>query len=296
MATFSERLASRVRQTQSRVCLGIDPRPEAHPATHPDRFAGDPAKVARAVVHYFQAILESCHERLACIKPQVAFFERLGIPGLIGLAQLVADAKRLELPVLIDAKRGDIATTAAAYADAYLGDGVFAGDALTVNPYLGLDALEPFFTAAEIGGRGVFVLVKTSNPGSSDLQDLDLAAGGTVHERLADRLTERATRCLDALGLSPIGAVVGATQPESLGALRSRLPHSWLLLPGYGAQGGTAARLAPAFRADGLGAIVSASRSLTYLSDEADFAARSRRAVDTMRAAIDDALAQGVSM
>ena len=296
MATFSERLAERVVRTGSSVCLGIDPRPAAHPATHPDRFEADPAKVARAVVHYFQAILESCHELLACVKPQSAFFERLGIPGLIALAQLMADAATLGLPVLLDAKRGDIGSTAAAYAEAYLGSGVFASDALTVNPYLGLDALEPFFAAAEANDRGVFVLVKTSNPGSGDLQDLATVAGGTVHEVLAARLTERAARCRDDIGLSPIGAVVGATHPERLAGLRERLPYSWLLLPGFGAQGGSAAGIAPAYRADGLGALVSASRSLSYLGDGADFALRSRAAVEGMRAAIDGAMSHGVSM
>lgn len=294
MTSFSERLATRVEATGSAVCMGIDPRPEAHPSTHPDRFDGDPAKVARAVVRYFQEILEATHELLACVKPQAAFFERLGIPGLIALAQLIADAKRLGIPVLLDAKRGDIGSTAQAYADAYLGDGVFSSDALTVNPFLGLDTLEPFFTAAERNGRGVFVLVKTSNPGSGDLQDLELATGGSVASHLAARLSERAQQSLDRYGLSPIGAVVAATHPEHLHRLRAELPHSWLLVPGYGAQGGTAARVAAALRPDGLGALITASRSLTYHGDVSDVVARSRAAAEAMHDAIVRAR-QGVS-
>jgi orotidine-5'-phosphate decarboxylase len=294
MTSFSERLAARVEATGSAICMGIDPRPEAHPATHPDRFEGDPAKVARAVVRYFQEILEVTHDLLACVKPQAAFFERLGIPGLIALAQLIADAKELGIPVLLDGKRGDIGSTAEAYADAYLGDGVFSSDAMTVHPFLGLDSLEPFFTAAERVGRGVFVLVKTSNPGSGDLQDLELAAGGTVASHLAARLTERAQRSLDRYGLSPIGAVVAATDPDRLRALRTELPHSWLLVPGYGAQGGTAAGVAAALRPDGLGALISASRSLTYHDGASDVVDRSRAATKAMRDAVAQA-AQGVS-
>jgi orotidine-5'-phosphate decarboxylase len=294
MITFSERLAARVAATGSAVCMGIDPRPEAHPSTHPDRFEGDPAKVARAVVRYFQEILEVNHDLLACVKPQAAFFERLGIPGLIALAQLIADAKRLGIPVLFDGKRGDIGSTAEAYADAYLDDGVFSSDALTVHPYLGLDTLEPFFAAAETRGRGVFVLVKTSNPGSGDLQDLELAAGGTVASHLAARLTERAARNLDRHGLSPIGAVVAATHPDHLRHLRGLLPHSWILVPGYGAQGGTADGIAAAARSDGLGALISASRSLTYHGDGRDVIERSRAATEAMHGAVAKAI-QGVS-
>lgn len=290
MDPFAQRLSRRIRALDSRVCLGIDPRPEAHPLTHPERFDNDPAKTARAVVHYFQAVLDGCAGLVACVKPQTAFFERLGIPGLIALAQLIADARARELPVIVDGKRGDIGSTAAAYADAYLADGVFAGDALTVNPFLGLDTLEPFATAAAERGRGVFVLLKTSNPGSGDLQDLELASGEPLHQHLAARLTEMAGRFLDPDGLSPIGAVVGATHPEALARLRAALPHSLLLVPGYGAQGAGATEVAPAFFADGGGAVVNASRSLTYTTDGDDIASAARRAAEAMRDAINRAL------
>lgn len=151
---FAERLFERIKKTNSRVCLGIDPRPESHSLTHPERFEGDPAQIARAVVHYFQAIIQATHENVACYKLQSAFFEALGVPGIIALAQLIADVRARGIPVILDAKRGDIGATAEAYARSYLGNGVFASDALTVNPYLGEDGLEPFVTQANKADRG----------------------------------------------------------------------------------------------------------------------------------------------
>lgn len=294
-APFAQRLHDRVDATGSVVCLGIDPRPERHPSTHPDTHDRDPAKVARAVAAYFRDIVVAAQPHLACVKLQSAFFERLGIPGLIAMAQLLADVRELGLPAVLDAKRGDIGSTAEAYADAYLGDGVFAADALTVQPYLGMDAIEPFVAAAERGQRGVFVLVRTSNPGGADLQDLELAHSGTgalsVADRLADLLTERAREMpLDARGYGPVGAVVGGTVPERMHALRARLPHSVLLVPGFGAQGASAADVAGAFDARGYGAVVSASRSLTYLQGDepAEEAARAAESMKhELRAAID---------
>jgi len=287
---FSERLHERIQQTNSRVCLGLDPRPEAHPLTHPERFGSDPAQIAKAVVNYFRAIIEATADAVACYKPQAAFFEALGIPGLIALAQLMADIRAIKIPVILDAKRGDIGTTAAAYAQAYLGDGVFAADALTVNPYLGVDSLEPFITQAVSAGRGLFVLVKTSNPGSRDFQDTRLKSGQTLYEQVADTLTALAEANRDRSGYSPVGAVVGATYPRELAALRRRLPHSLLLVPGYGAQGGSAEDIAPAFDARGLGAVVNASRGLTYTTTGDDFAERTRQLTLAMRDALNHAI------
>ncbi|MBS3934158.1 MAG: orotidine-5'-phosphate decarboxylase [Truepera sp.] len=290
MQPFSERLHERIQQTNSRVCLGLDPRPEAHPLTHPERFGSDPAQIAKAVVNYFRAIIEATADAVACYKPQAAFFEALGIPGLIALAQLMADIRAIKIPVILDAKRGDIGTTAAAYAQAYLGDGVFAADALTVNPYLGVDSLEPFITQAVSAGRGLFVLVKTSNPGSRDFQDTRLKSGQTLYEQVADTLTALAEANRDRSGYSPVGAVVGATYPRELAALRRRLPHSLLLVPGYGAQGGSAEDIAPAFDARGLGAVVNASRGLTYTTTGDDFAERTRQLTLAMRDALNHAI------
>ena len=282
--SFASRLHERVLRLDTRVCLGIDPRPASHPKTDPAAHDHDPARVGRAVAAYAREVLDATHDLVACVKPQSAFFEALGIPGLIALAQVIADARSRGIPVILDAKRGDIGSTAEAYAAAYLADGVFAADALTVSPYLGLDTLEPFLAAAETGGRGVFVLVKTSNPGSGDLQDAVTADGGRLHERLADALARRhAGMPRDADGYGPLGAVVGATYPRELTAARERLPGSILLVPGYGAQGGTAADVVGAFDARGLGAVVNASRSLFYPTRGDDVAAAARAAATAMR-------------
>lgn len=289
-ALFSDRLFDRIQETGSRVCLGIDPRPEAHPLTHPERFDGDPAQVARAVVHYFQAIIEATQGVVACYKLQSAFFEVLGIPGLIALAQLVADVRARGIPVILDAKRGDIGSTAEAYARSYLAQGVFASDALTVNPYLGEDSLEPFVTQAVRADRGLFVLVKTSNPGSKDVQDVLLEGGERLFEHTAALVTRLAEPHRGASGYAPVGAVVGATHPEALKKLRGQLPYSILLVPGYGAQGGGAEGVAGAFDKDRLGAVVSSSRALSYTTQEADFAERAREAAVAMNRDINSVL------
>ena len=291
--TFTDRLHDRIHATDARVCLGIDPRPELSPLTDPARHGHDAARVAAAVESSFAAILHASHEALACCKLQSAFFEAMGLPGLGAMAGLLAVARELGLPAIVDAKRGDIGSTAEAYARAYLTNGTFAADALTVNPYLGLDTLEPFVDAALEHGRGLFVVLKTSNPGSGDLQDLALVDGRRLHEALADRLAARASDLpRDARGYSALGVVVGATYPTELAALRARVPASVVLVPGYGAQGGRAEDVAAAFDADGLGAVVSASRSLTYLpaTNERELASAASAAVREMRDAINRAL------
>ena len=248
--------------------------------------------MGRAVAAYAREVLDATHDLIACVKPQSAFFEALGIPGLIALAQVIADAKALGVPVILDAKRGDIGSTAEAYAAAYLADGVFAADALTVNPYLGLDTLEPFLAAAEARQRGVFVLVKTSNPGSGDLQDVKGDDGRRLHERLADALADRSAAMeSDPYGYRSLGAVVGATYPHELAAARARLPASVLLVPGYGAQGGTAQDVAGAFDERGLGAVVNASRSLFYPGRGDGVGEAARAAATAMRDDLNAALA-----
>ena len=288
--SFGARLHARAAAARSSVCLGIDPRPSDHPLTHPDRVGGDPAGVAKGIVAFYRAVLEASHDRLACVKPQAAFFEALGIPGVIAMAQLIADARSLDLPVILDAKRGDIGSTAEAYADAYLGDGVWSADALTVSPYLGPDTLAPFVERASERARGVYVLVATSNPGASRWQDARQDDGRMAHELVADELQALARR-YGRYGT--VGAVVGATRGERLAALRQRMSDVLLLVPGYGAQGAGASDVVPAFDGDGLGAVVNASRSLMPdpgASDLASAAADARAKVQRMADEIERAL------
>jgi orotidine-5'-phosphate decarboxylase len=192
------------------------------------------------------------------VKPQFAFFEALGPDGMAALARVCAHARAAELVVVGDAKRGDIGSTAAAYAAATLAPGApFPCDALTVNPFLGPDTLVPFLDVADAHGRGVFVLVRTSNPGSARWQ-------APVLDDLAGWLTLQGAARVGAHGLSNVGAVVGATHREDLVALREKLPHAWLLVPGFGAQGASAADTRAAGRADGLGALVVSARAATF--------------------------------
>lgn len=298
MATpFALRLNRRIQELDTRVCLGLDPRPEQHSSTDPAAFGHDPARTARSVVTYFRAILDSTADLIACCKPQVAFFEALGIPGLIALAQLQADIRDRGIPLLSDAKRGDLDSTATAYASAWLGDGVFASDALTVSPYLGMDSLLPFSDQALTAGRGLFVLVRTSNPGSLDFQGLKDADGVSVAEHVARRLAELAEEAAvvgaaDPAGYGHVGAVIGATLPAGeIARYRKLMPGSIFLLPGYGSQGGSAEAAAAAFDEHGFGGVVNASRSLTYFGyDEADFAGRAREAALLMRDDLNRAL------
>ena len=214
--------------------------------------------------------IEAAGEECVAVKLQVACFERLGAPGWAALREVAEHARDQGLLVIADAKRGDIDVSAAAYAQAFLGEtptpyGPVAGlgaDALTVNPLLGTDSLRPLLDAAREHSRGVFVLVRTSNPGAADLQERMLADGQTVSERLASMVAALGAAEVGAGGLSDIGAVVGATAPERLQTLRELMPHAVFLLPGVGAQGGRVADLAAAFEPGPAGGLVSASRGI----------------------------------
>lgn len=215
-------------------------------------------------------MLEAVAEECVAAKPQVASFERLGAPGWEALAEVAARARELGLLVIADAKRGDIDVTAAAYAQGFFGTletpwGEVASldaDALTVNPLLGADSLAPLLGRSRERGRGLFVLVRTSNPGAADVQDLELAGGGTVSDRLARLTAQLGEDGVGESGFSDVGAVVGATAPERIEALRDLMPHTIFLLPGVGAQGGAADRLGPAFAPGKAGGLISASRGI----------------------------------
>ena len=229
------------------LVLGIDPRPELHP--------GNPLEHIR---RYSLELVEALSQKIAAVKFQAAFFEAMGPQGFALMHELIAGARVMSVPVIVDAKRGDIGSTAEAYAGAYLG--AYPGTALTINPYLGSDAMEPFFKSAEVSGGAVFVLVKTSNPGSGLFQDLDVVLEGRrpgyqLHHAVAEYIGEQAERYRVGQW-SRIGAVVGATYPAQVAELRKAMARSLLLLPGLGAQGGEAIK--------GAGLLNSASRSLYY--------------------------------
>jgi orotidine-5'-phosphate decarboxylase len=233
-----------------------------------------PAGTARAVERFCLGIVDAVAEHAVAVKPQLAFFEALGHNGLAVLERTCLAAREAGLLVVVDGKRGDIGSTSEAYASAYLRgrDGMPPlGDALTVNPYLGADTLEPFLAAARGSGGGILVIVRTSNPGSASLQELELAGGGRLWEAVARLVDEAGADGGD--GLSRVGAVIGATQPGVLARARELMPRAPFLLPGIGAQGGTVSGLAPAFAPGPGGGLVSASRSILYAGADGDWQA-----------------------
>jgi orotidine-5'-phosphate decarboxylase len=271
---FGDRLAVLVEARETQIVLGLDP----DPAKLWPQADGDVAAHCRAVI-------DAAGPACVAVKPQVACFERLGVPGWQALEQTIAHARAAGLLVLADAKRGDIDISARRYAEAFLAPGGLEADALTVSPYLGADSLEPFAVAARAAGAGLFVLVRTSNPGAADLQDLELAGGGTVWERAAgivDSLGEPGA----ASGLSEVGAVVGATAPEHLVRARELMGHAVFLLPGIGAQGGRVEDLAPAFAPGRAGGLVTSSRSIVFAHEKGgEPAAAARAEAERLRAA-----------
>jgi len=248
---FADRLADASRLKKSVVVLGIDPQLDAPGAP------GIPPGYTLA--RFCCEIVEAC---------ALAFYEARGLDGMRAFCEVVKTARRLGLLTIADAKRGDIGTTSAAYAEAFLGDGDFNCDAVTVNPYQGSDALMPFLAKVK-NGRGVFVLVKTSNPSSGEFQDR-IAPSGPIWESVAERVNGWGSDSIGTSGLSSVGAVVGATYPVQARRARDLMPAATILVPGYDTQGGTAADAVASARADGTGFIVNASRSLMYAYKKRD--------------------------
>lgn len=285
---FADELVRRQRELGHPLCVGLDPHLDRIPPVF-RQGSMDPSDplTAAAVEAFLSVVLDRVAPRVAIIKPQIAFFERLGWRGTRVLGRLAEHARGQGLQVLLDAKRGDVGSTAAGYAGAYLGPGaVVECDAITLNPYLGRDSLTPFLDRARHHGSGLFVLVKTSNPGSGDFQDRGLEDGSTLFEAVASALAPEASSLRGpSTGWSSLGVVVGATFPGQAEQVRERLPHSLFLVPGYGAQGGSAeAALSgfvqgPSGRLEG--GLVNSSRGILFPPDgQTDDPARWEAAID----------------
>jgi orotidine-5'-phosphate decarboxylase len=297
---FGDRLAARVESRCSQLVLGLDPDPgRLWPRAlelagqNADSQAGPAGRAAKAVSVHCGLVIEAVAEHCVAVKLQVACFERLGAAGWAALEAVAAIARGHGLLVLADAKRGDIDVSAAAYGQAFF-TGVqtpfgevpgLQADALTVNPLLGGDALAPLVEAARARGGGLFVLVRTSNPGAADVQEQALASGGTVSRRLAVLVEEAGRAGIGAAGLSDVGAVVGATAPGRLAELRELMPAAVFLLPGVGAQGGRVEDLAPAFAPGPAGGLVAVLRSLVraHERDGGDPALAAAREAERLR-------------
>lgn len=323
---FMERLQRAVQSKGGPVVVGLDPRPEWFPPDVRSSPGGKDRRrvIARDIVRFNELILDAIHDVAVAVKPQLAFYERWGWPGMQALEQTITLARQRGLLVIMDGKRNDIGSTAEAYARAYLGGNVgpvsgdegwdvdsgLEADALTVNPYLGTDGLDPFIEYCRQDGKGIFVLLRTSNPSADELQGLvpaDGSKGEGATELLGSTVAERVARIIVDLneslpkagGYGPVGAVVGATRPEEARVLRRRLPGVMLLVPGYGAQGASGADARAAFDETGQGAVVNSSRGILYAwrrerpgdpGTARDFAAAARRAALAMQQDLQRAL------
>ena len=301
-------LIEKIQKTKAPICVGLDPMlsyvPEHIVKKAFDAYGETLEGAAEAIWQYNKEIIDNTYDLIPAVKPQIAMYEQFGIEGLVVYKKTVDYCHEKGLVVIGDAKRGDIGSTSAAYATGHLGKvqvgskfySGFDTDILTVNPYLGTDGVKPFVEACNANDKGIFVLVKTSNPSSGEFQDR-LIDGRPLYELVAEKVVEWGNMSMDG-AYSNVGAVVGATYPEMSKILRKLMPHTYFLVPGYGAQGGTAADLKHCFNEDGLGAIVNSSRGIiaAYRQEKykqfgpKHFAEASRQAVMDMVADINSVL------
>ena len=264
---FGDRLAEAVERKRSQLLVGLDPRPDLLPVELVGDVQYDRAAAANGCARFCRGIVDAVAPYVVGVKPQLAFFEALGADGMRAFEEACAYARAAGLIVLADAKRGDIGSTARAYAAAYLerrGEQPPLADAMTANVYLGRDSLEPYLAACRRHGTGLFCVLKTSNEGGADVQDLALSDGRPVWHHLSRYVRELGEELVGSRGLSSVGAVIGATHPRAVGEARRLMPQAIFLLPGIGVQGGTPADLARAFTSGPASALVSASRSVLY--------------------------------
>lgn len=295
MSSFSDRLDAAVRERGNPVLVGLDPRAEMLPGGLAAGSEARPGEIARCFVEFCRGVIDVVAPLVPAVKPQAAFFEQLGPQGTIALADVVGYARQKGLLVVLDGKRNDIGSTAIAYAKGYLGrdSSCWGADALTVSPYLGGDSLDPFIQVAAERESGIFVLVKTSNPGGGMFQDL-VCDGRPLYRHVASYVEAEAARTAGDCGYGVAGAVVGATYPAQLSELRAEMPHTWFLVPGFGSQGGAAADVAGAFDSEGRGAIVNNSRGIIFAHARAPYAERfgAGRWQEAVEAAARDMIAQ----
>ncbi|MEG1991779.1 MAG: orotidine-5'-phosphate decarboxylase [Acetivibrio sp.] len=295
------KLIKQIEDTKAPIVVGLDPMLSYIPTyikeSAYEEFGETLEGAAEAIRQYNKGIVDAIYDIIPAVKPQIAMYEQFGIPGMIAFKKTVDYCKEKNLVVIGDVKRGDIGSTSAAYATAHLGkiqvgNNTFSGfneDFITVNPYLGSDGIQPFIEECKKEKKGIFVLVKTSNPSSGEFQDR-LIDGRPLYEIVAEKVAEWGEDCMGE-AYSYVGCVIGATYPEMGKTLRAIMPKQYILVPGYGAQGGKAADLAPYFNKDGLGAIVNSSRGIiaAYRLDqyakfgERAYADASRQAVIDMR-------------
>ena len=296
-----DRLIEGIKRTNNPTVAGLDPKLDYIPDFIKEqafaRYGRTLEGAAEALFVFNKGLIDALCDIVPAVKPQAAYYEMYGWQGVRALEKTIAYAKSKGMFVITDGKRNDIGTTMEAYAKAHLGETAvegevyepFGGDALTVNAYLGTDGVKPVLNVCKEKDKGLFILVKTSNPSSGELQDRTLDDGLTIYRTMGGMCEKWGEELMGQYGYSGVGAVVGATYPQQLGELRKELPHTFFLVPGYGAQGGGAKDVAPAFDENGLGAIINSSRGIMCAwkkeegLDPAEYAAAARREAIRMR-------------
>jgi orotidine-5'-phosphate decarboxylase len=272
---FIDNLIEKIKEKNNPTVVGLDPKIDYVPSFIKEemfeKYGASLKGVSEAILKFNKTLIDSIYDIVPAVKPQLAYYEMYGIEGVKAFFETCRYAKQKGLICIADGKRNDIGTTAEAYSAAFLGttkiddntqEEAFDVDALTVNPYLGVDGIKPFINDCANFGKGIFVLVKTSNKSSGQLQDLLTQEGKSIYEKVAEYVNDWGANVIGKYGYSSVGAVVGATYPNQAKILRKILRNAYILVPGYGAQGGTARDVAHSFNSDGLGAIVNASRSI----------------------------------
>lgn len=265
-----DRLIDKIKETNNPTVIGLDPRYDMLPDCIKSKYGTDLKSVSNAILEYNYKLIDSVCDIIPAVKPQVAFYEMFGVDGIKAFLETCKYAKSKNMIVIADMKRGDIGTTAEGYSNAAIGRTtvgsenyeIVDADFVTVNPYLGIDGVKPFINDCEKYGKGIFVLVKTSNKSSGELQDLKLEDGKTIYEKVAELVCDWGKDLVGEYGYSSVSAVVGATYPKQLEELRKIMKNSFFLIPGYGAQGGKANDIALGFDKNCLGGIVNSSRGL----------------------------------
>lgn len=313
MKNIMDKLIEKIKEYDNPTVIGVDTRYELVPDCVKNKYSKDIKGMCGAMLEYSKALIDATYDIIPAVKLQSAYFEMYGVDGIKLYKEMIEYCKQKGMIVMADVKRGDIGSTSSGYSKAYLGkniinekeEGIFDVDFATVNPYMGSDCVMPFVEDCKKYDKGIFVLVKTSNKSSGELQDLKLENGKTVYEEVAGLVNTWGEELIGENGYSSVSSVVGATYPEQLKTLRKLMPHSYFLIPGYGAQGGKADDIALGFDQNGLGGIVNATRSLmcAYKSDlwkdkfnEEEYAKATRAEAIRMRDELNNAIKKYINI
>lgn len=303
MENAIDKLIKKINQTNNPTVMGLDPRYDMIPDCITKKYSKDLKGACQAIVEFNKALMDETYDIIPAVKPNIAFYEMFGIEGIKAFEETCNYAKEKQMIIIADSKRGDIGSTAQAYSNTFLGktpiaeglESIFDVEFVTVNPYLGIDGVQPFLEDAKKYNKGMFILVKTSNKSSGEIQDLKTEDGESIYIKVAKLVNQWGKELIGENGYSSVGAVVGATYPQQLQKLRKIMPNAYFLIPGYGAQGGNANDIALGFDENGLGGIVNASRSLmcAYKKSnyqEEDFAKATRQEAIRMKEELNQAI------